>query len=110
MKLVDAIYDADEWALVPKKPTKYMINDAAIADDEGFEAGRSHGASAQEIYQAMILARPCHPSIRDHVEDKLVSIEKLIELAKNQGWAMKSEVPFEDAVRAICDLLPKDKP
>lgn len=46
------------WKLVPVKPTPAMLEAAAKADDEGFEAGRSYGASGREIYDAMLAAAP----------------------------------------------------
>jgi len=40
-----------------------------------------------------------------------VEREAIIALAAKQGWAMKNEDPFEDAVREICDMRkrPNDK-
>lgn len=49
------------WKIVPIKPNSSMLEAAAKADDEGFEAGRSHGASGREIYDAMLAAAPVPP-------------------------------------------------
>ena len=49
------------WKLVPVKPDDAMGIAAGKADDEGFEAGRSHGASWREIYDAMLAAAPQPP-------------------------------------------------
>jgi hypothetical protein len=51
----------EDWQLVPTTPNEAMMEAAAKADDEGFEAGRSHGASGREIYAAMLAAAPVPP-------------------------------------------------
>jgi hypothetical protein len=56
--LVAAQSVPEGWQLVPKNPTAQMILAAEKADDEGFEAGRSHGASPYEIYYAMLDSAP----------------------------------------------------
>lgn len=49
------------WKLVPIEPTDAMREAASKADDDGFEAGRSYGASGMEIYASMIAAAPLPP-------------------------------------------------
>ena len=62
MKLVDATYDADEWQLVPKKPTEAWQLNLARGDCE-WDTG-------MDVIAAVIAAAPIHPSMRDHVEGK----------------------------------------
>jgi hypothetical protein len=50
------------WKFVPVTPTDAMREAAAKADDDGFEAGRSHGASGMEIYTTMLAAAPQPPA------------------------------------------------
>ena len=55
-------YDELTHKIMPIKPTDAMRDAAAKADDEGFDAGRSHGASGVEIYSAMIAVAPDYPA------------------------------------------------
>lgn len=69
------------WKLVPIKPNGAMLEAASKADDEGFEAGRAHGASGREIYDAMLAAAPAvaqpdvpqRPSLRISLRGRLIT-------------------------------------
>lgn len=44
--------------------------------------------------------------ITPQMVEEIVAIEReaIVALAAAQGWAMRNEDPFEDAVREICDM------
>lgn len=51
----------DEYVMVPQKPTSEMVSAAHEADDEAYRDGALHGATAAEIYAAMLAASPASP-------------------------------------------------
>lgn len=97
MKLVGATYDADEWILMPLNADKEMIYRVQEgADILPPRIGR--------IYKMFIAAAPIHPSIRDHVEDKLNMVwipcsERLPE--QEAGFCQEIFLAYEDISDAL---------
>jgi len=46
------------WKLVPVEPTLEMLTAAGLADDKAFVDGSAHGATAEDIWAAMLSAAP----------------------------------------------------
>lgn len=87
------------YAIVPIKPNSAMLEAAAKADDEGFEAGRAHGASGREIYDAMLAAAPVAPAVQDAPSDEQCKLIGYLHVEAQEHLAPYRDAGMQNSMR-----------